>query len=153
MINQKNLAAGITYTVFGAAVSLASSQLPIGTAADMRAGYFPLMIGIALIAVGLLLALSALRSSPVRIDMTLQTLRPMLFACAGVVTFGLLIGPGGIILAVPAMFVFLDLTLGRFSPLRWLVMSTLMVTAAWLIFRVGLQLRVDLLPAILTTGN
>src|SRR6266404_3308136 len=57
----KDFVAGLIFLAFGIAAIVLSSAYPLGTAARMGPGYFPRILGILLIVLGLALALRALR--------------------------------------------------------------------------------------------
>ena len=59
--NQKDLAAGLIYIVAGAGFALGALNYKIGDAARMGPGWFPLWIGLLLVGVGVLTALSGMR--------------------------------------------------------------------------------------------
>ncbi len=58
--NQKDFFSGLLFIGCGAAFAWSASHLPIGTAADMGAGYFPLLLGALLALLGGVVVFKAL---------------------------------------------------------------------------------------------
>ena len=61
--NQKDVAAGALYVLFGAAFSLGALNYRVGDAARMGPGWFPFAVGVLLVLVGLVTAVSGMRPS------------------------------------------------------------------------------------------
>ena len=61
--NQKDFAAGVIYVISGAGFALGALNYKVGEAARMGPGWFPLWIGILLVAVGLLVIGGSVKAS------------------------------------------------------------------------------------------
>ena len=58
--SQKDLLAGLMFTLTGAAFTLGAREYDMGTAGRMGPGYFPLVLGIILAGLGILITLQSL---------------------------------------------------------------------------------------------
>ncbi|ASP23554.1 tripartite tricarboxylate transporter TctB family protein (plasmid) [Antarctobacter heliothermus] len=143
MVVSRDLVSGVLFLVFGAALTWKSQDYQMGTLFQMGPGYFPFMIGFAIVLVGAVMTIRALiESGP---PLTGIALRPLLFLLAAIVAFALALDRFGLVVAT----VLLIMT-GRFAsakPLGWI--ATLVLTASLaggsvLIFRelLGLPLKV-----------
>lgn len=108
-IDRKNLQAGALFAAVGAAFATVSSGYPLGTAARMGPGWFPLALGLLLVALGALVALLGVvgprrtGEPPAEANATAIGWRPLLHVTASVVAFALLIEPTGLIAASVAL--------------------------------------------------
>jgi hypothetical protein len=93
----KDFLTGIMFILFGAAAMVFSTQYPIGTAARMGPGYFPLALGGVLAVLGVVvLGRSLLIASGPQAWPTLRLL-PVTLVLSSVILFGLLLRPLGLI--------------------------------------------------------
>ena len=97
----KDFYAGLIFIFFGLFAVMEARHYPLGTAASMGPGYFPLFLGGILILFGLVISGRSLRSS----GGTLKSfaLRPMLLVTLAVLAFALLLEPAGVALATLAL--------------------------------------------------
>ena len=101
--DQKGLAAGSLYMVTGVAAALGSMQYSIGSFWRMGPGFFPLMVSLGLILVGVVVALIAVAPAAPAIPLDRWRLRNLGLITVAVLLFSALIRPGGVILASAAM--------------------------------------------------
>lgn len=134
---------GIFFTGFGGFVIWQSLQYPLGRAAQMGPGYFPLVIGCLLVLVGLAVIGKSLTAGAER------TL-PFEWRAAGIVTVAiiaaaLLLLTAGLLIAIPVLVIVSSLAA---SELHWrttILTAAFLTAMAWLIFIVGLGLRIPLI--------
>ena len=62
--SQKDLLAGLMFTLTGAAFTLGAREYDMGTAGRMGPGYFPLVLGIILAGLGILITLQSFGGKP-----------------------------------------------------------------------------------------
>jgi hypothetical protein len=96
-----DLIAASLAVVMGLFTLYESSGYDMGSLRDMGPGYFPRILAIMLIGLGLALVMSTLRQGPVRLGGGRVPLWSVLMICAALVSFALLIEQHGII---PAIF-------------------------------------------------
>jgi hypothetical protein len=93
----KDFFAGLLFIEFGVAAIVIGSNYALGTAARMGPGYFPRILGILLIALGLALALRALRLSGPPVPAFKW--RPLLVVLMSVAAFGLIVNYAGVVVS------------------------------------------------------
>ena len=147
-MDRKNLASGLFFLVFGAAVAIGATRYPIGTASRMGPGYFPLGVGICLVVVGLVVLVSAFRSGEVS-TLGPWPLRGPAIVLAAVVLFGALLEPMGLLVAISALLTVSAIAHPAYS-WRLVALSILvLLPLTWAIFILGLGLQLPLLPIFL----
>ncbi len=98
-INKVDAAAGVFFTIAGGVFGAQALGLEIGTALRMGPGYFPLVLAVVLILLGLLILASAFRSAGEDIGTTAW--RGMMFILPAPIFFGLTVRGLGF---VPSIF-------------------------------------------------
>jgi hypothetical protein len=94
----KDVASGLMFAAIGLFSLALSCQFDFGTSARPGAGFFPTVLSILLILIGVLVTVTALRSPVVVIAKIVW--RPFVFITLAVVAFGVLINPFGLIPSV-----------------------------------------------------
>jgi hypothetical protein len=134
----RDIVAGLLFVGLGAFALLAARGYPVGSAMRMGPGYFPLVLGWLLIALGTLVGLRAARRrdwQPVE-----WTWQPLAWISLSIALFGFLMPRLGL---VPALLVMLPVAAaaGREFRLREVLVLTLVMTAfAGAVFVYGLRL-------------
>jgi hypothetical protein len=103
--NQKDVAAGLVYVAFGAAFSLGALSYKLGEPARMGPGWFPFAIGILLVIVGAITALSGVRATAGEQKVKRIELRTLAWVTGAVVLFGLLLQPLGMVAALTVLVI------------------------------------------------
>ena len=108
----------------------------------MGPGYFPTMIGLLLVLVGLIIAMKGLFKKGIEIKA--WALRPLVMVSAAVVVFALLIQPLGLVLATLALVLISCLGSSEFRIREVVVLSLLLAAfvVGVFIYGVGLPLKV-----------
>ncbi len=146
----KDFFAGVMFVAFGVAAIAIGSGYPLGTAARMGPGYFPRILGILLIVLGLVIALRGLKlhGSPI----SFGSPKPMAIVLGSVVLFGALSLYIGLILAGVMLIV---VSSAGSSEFRWkeaLVSGVVLSVGAVLVFIWGLGLQFSVWPPFLFAG-
>ncbi|MFD2031907.1 tripartite tricarboxylate transporter TctB family protein [Ancylobacter dichloromethanicus] len=122
----------------GATAIIIGSKYPIGTAARMGAGYFPLLVSVGLIILGVvLLARSFLGETE---EVGEVDPRPLLVMLVSVLLFGLLIEDWGFPLAGAVVVVGASLAGRAFKPIETGLLAVGLVVFCTLLFSYGLGL-------------
>jgi hypothetical protein len=131
-VNQRDLLAGLVFAALGVLGLLFGKDLEYGSLARMGPGYFPFVISVLLLCIGVYLGGSACWSGRAKISW--GTPRPILSVLAGMVIFGLLIEKAGLSLA--ALFIVGLTYIGawKFRFLEFVVLSFLLILASYLVF-------------------
>lgn len=101
LFTRKDVLAGLLFLALGTAGLLLSQDYPLGTASRMGPGYVPSLFAGGMIICGVILLLRSIgaRVSTGRLVFDPSAVRPLLLILSGIVLFGLLIQPLGLILA------------------------------------------------------
>jgi putative tricarboxylic transport membrane protein len=92
---------GVLFAGIGAAFLVLAQENSVGTAADMGPAFFPSLVAVLLIVLGLASCLRAASRPGARIEFA--SLRPLLIIVAATLAFGLLLQRFGLILAIGAL--------------------------------------------------
>lgn len=144
----RDLSAGLAVALTGAFAIVQSAAFPLGTLARMGPGYFPLLLGALLLALGLGIVVFDARTAGADRGadvISRQRLRAICTLAAAPMAFAVLIEPAGLVPAVfAAVFVstFADRGAGL---LRASLLAAGVTVFSVLIFKVGLNLPIDLI--------
>lgn len=95
----RDILTGGLFAAVGAGAALQGRTYGVGTTTHMGPGYFPVLLGSILAALGVSIMLRGLRSGSEIPDFW-PGLRPLICVVAAIIGFGLLIERGGVLLAV-----------------------------------------------------
>ncbi len=142
--NPRDFWSGVLFTLLGAGALAIGSKYTLGTAARMGPGYFPRILGILLIVLGVTIAVRALR---VRGEaMPRLRLRPLVVVLGSVVLFGAIVRPLGVALSTVILIVAASAASSEFRPRESLVAGLLLAALAVGVFVIGLQLQLPIWP-------
>jgi hypothetical protein len=99
--NPKDLLTGLIFIAFGIGFLLIAQHYPLGSARRMGPAYFPTILSVVLILIGIAAALRAFITQGTPISGF--ALRGMVLVAAGTVAFGLLVRDAGLVVAVVAL--------------------------------------------------
>ena len=136
--NQEDFWAGMMFIGFGVLAIVVSRNYAFGSAMRMGPGYFPTAIGICLIALGLIISVTAFKSVGQGIGRFAW--RPMILLSVAFAAFAWGIEAFGFI---PAMAVLIVLSALSGREHRWyevLIETVVMIAGCWAIFIYGLEL-------------
>jgi hypothetical protein len=159
--NQKDFFCGLLYVAVGAAFAIgATNYTIIDDNGYMKAGYFPLLLGILLAVIGAVVVLQSLVvETPDGNPIGPWAFRPLILVILANLAFGVLLGGIRIFdLKVPAMgfiaaiyaLTFLAALAGR--DFRWrevLVLATVLAIGCWAALVYGLKLQFQVWPSFL----
>ena len=112
-INKAETAAALVVVALGVFVIAVGQSYPMGTLARMGPGYFPVLLGGALMLIGIGLIFEVLRSQPVKLSFPL---RPFVALMGGIVAFAVLAERAGL---VPAIWALVFLSVMGEKPARF----------------------------------
>ena len=142
--NPRDFWSGVLFTLLGVGALAIGSQYTLGTAARMGPGYFPRILGILLIVLGVAIALRALR---IRGEaMPRFRVRPLVVVLGSVVLFGAIVRPLGVALSTVILIVVASAASSEFRPRESLLAGLLLAALAVGVFVVGLQLQLPIWP-------
>lgn len=140
--NPKDFWTGIIYVVFGSGAFFIARDYKMGTALKMGPGYFPTILSVFLVLIGIISLIRSFTSpgSPVG-GFTLKGLAVVLGAT---VLFGLLLRGGGLIVALPMLVVVSAAASSRFRWRQTLLLAAGLTLFCTLIFLKGLGLPIPI---------
>lgn len=152
----KSFLTGLFYLAFGLGSVLISLGYTLGSLARIGPGYFPLLLGILLMALGLIVSLRALGLRDVEtpaennqgrwsflLDRDLLTLA---WIIAAVVLFGLLLKQLGLLLAIFLLVFLASLASHERNYIRILITSLVITLLSYLVFIKGLGVLLPIWP-------
>jgi len=144
----KDFYAGLLFVAFGVAALVIGSNYPLGTAARMGPGYFPRILGILLVGLGLLLALRALKI--VGPNVPKFQWRPLLVVLGSVVLFGFIVAHVGLLISTIVLIFTASAASHEFRWKEALVSGVFFALLAIGVFVVGLKLQLPIWPPFIT---
>jgi uncharacterized membrane protein len=144
----KDFWSGVLFVLIGAAAVALSARYSLGTAARMGPGYFPRILGILMMVLGLVLALRAFKLDGPPIPR--WKLRPTLIVLGSVVLFGAIVQAVGVAISTVVLIVAASAASREFRPKEALIAGVLLATLAVGVFVVGLKLQLPIWPTFLS---
>jgi len=141
--SQKDLLAGLMFTLAGAAFTLGARGYDMGTSGRMGPGYFPLVLGVILAGLGILITLQAFGNKPQPGgEIGHFAWRPLIFIIGANLLFGLLLGglpsigiPAmGLIVAIIGLTFVSMLASKDFCIKRAIMLSAILTVGSYLVF-------------------
>lgn len=138
---------GLTFLAIAAFFAFFGSQLTIGTAARMNAGYVPVLGAVLLGALGaVILGQDLLRRTPEPIARI--NWRGLICVAAGILVFAFTLRPLGLPLASVLLVLIGCLAERPFRPVQALLLGVFLAAASSLIFVAGIGLQLPLWPTL-----
>ncbi len=149
--NQKDFWAGLLFAAFGLFFSGVGTRYTFGTAARMGPGYFPTVLGIILIILGVVIALGAL--SPKAEEQRVQKFSwpTILLVLGSVVLFGLLLQRAGLVISLAAVVIVSSYASHEFGWKATLVNTVVLIALCMAVFVYALSLQFPLWPTFLAS--
>jgi hypothetical protein len=144
----KDFWAGLMFTALGIGAIVVGSRYPLGTAARMGPGYFPRVLGILLIVLGIIITLTALRARGDPVPGWKWW--PTSIVLGSVVLFGLVVSKLGVAISTVLLIVTSSVASHEFRPKESLVSGILLAALAVGVFVIALNLQLPIWPPFLT---
>ena len=145
--NQKDFWAGVLFVAFGVFFAGFGTQYTFGSAARMGPGYFPMLLGIMLILLGIIVAVGGLSAKAVK-EKVDKFAWPSLFLILGpVVLFGLLLGTLGLVLSLVMLIGISSYASHEFTWKGMLGNAVVLIVLCLAVFVYALKLQFQLWPA------
>jgi hypothetical protein len=140
---------GVLFAAFGLFFVIFARQYDMGTAARMGPAYFPTVLGGLLLLLGVLIALRAVWLPTGDATVGRFHFKPLLLVLGAVVAFGLLLRPGGLLVAVAALVFISSLGSDEFHLRDVLLLTVGLALLVLAVFIWGLGLTVPVWPAFM----
>ncbi len=131
-VNQRDMAAGIVFMAFGVFGLVLSRELEVGSIERMGPGYFPNLISILLLVVGIVVGVQSLWSR--RSKIAWGTPRPLITVVGGVLAFGGLTELAGFAVASLVLLGLVYLSAWKFRFLEFVILYLIIFGGSYLIF-------------------
>jgi hypothetical protein len=131
---------GLVFGGVGMAFMVASLRLELGTPQRMGPGFFPLVLGIAALALSASIILAGLARRQALPDVDW---RPLIAVAASIAAFSILLERAGMVPAVIAAVALSSLGDRSTRVISTALLALLLAFGTWLIFRIGLGFPVD----------
>jgi hypothetical protein len=147
--NQKDFWAGLLFTAFGLFFTGFGMRYTFGSAAEMGPGYFPSLLGLLMMGMGLFIAAGALSPKAEEHKMERFAWTTLLLILGSVVLFGLLLKPLGLVLCVLMVVAISSYASHEFSWKATLGNAAVLIALCLFVFIYALNLQFPILPAVL----
>ena len=145
--NKKDFWSGVMFITFGALTAGLGRQYEFGSAAEMGPGYFPTVVSVLLMALGLVVLAHSLSSKAEKEEVERFYFGTMFFILAPVVVFGALLNFLGLVLSLVVLVVFCSLAGPEFKLKEAFINAVALVVVSLLIFVWGLDMHLKLWPS------
>jgi hypothetical protein len=142
--DRKDFVGGLMLVGFGAGALIIARNYRIGTAFRMGPGYLPVVLASVLVAIGLIVAIKALRSGDVKLPQVAW--RPLIIVSLAIALFGLLINGAGLLISTFVMLVVSRVARSGYPWLETIILSLSLTVLFVGIFYYGLKIQMPLLP-------
>lgn len=159
MASQKDFFSGLMFTAVGIAFAVGATNFTVGSAARMGPGYFPLLLGIVLIILGVAITIQSFRSKAPNGDPIGKfAWRPLGFIIGANLAFGVLlvgvpalgIPAFGLIIAIYALVLISGYARPNCSLKESIILATILAVGSYGAFVYALKLQFPVWPAFLT---
>lgn len=148
--NKRDFWAGIMFLSFGVLFMILSRQYQFGTAAKMGPGYFPMVLGGLMAALGLLICLTSTARSTPRGELSKVGWRELVLVLAAVLVFAMLLPKMGIIVSLIVLIFIAAIASFEFNFRDTLISAVVLLILSYVVFVKGLELQFPLLPAFMS---
>jgi len=157
--SEKDFYSGLMFTIVGGAFAIGATTYNIGTGARMGPGYFPLLLGIILAALGMMIMFKGVTVKTETGDkLGGMAWRPLLYIIGANVLFGILLGglpklgiPAmGLVAAIYGLTIMASLAGDKFKLKEVLILATILAVVSYGAFVKLLNLQFQVWPAFIT---
>ena len=142
--NKRDFLSGLVLVGFGLATLVIARNYKMGTPFRMGPGYFPVVLALLLIAIGIVVALSAFRAGEGKLPRVAW--RPLFVVTGATALFGLIINGAGLLLTTLVLVVASRLARPGYPWLETAILSVALSALCAGIFHFGLRIQMPLLP-------
>lgn len=140
----KDFWSGVIFTAMGAFAVIYGSKYTLGTAARMGPGYFPRILGILMIVLGLILMLRSFKLQGGKVPA--WKWKPTVLVLGAVVLFGAIVKPVGMAISTVVLIILASAASHEFRPKEAAISGVLLAALAVGVFILGLNLQLPIWP-------
>lgn len=148
--DKKNFWSGVMFIVFGGVFLLWSREYDFGTSHRMGPGYFPTVLALLMMFLGLLVLVPSLRPAAPETHVDPVGWKGLIVVLGAVALFGVLLPRAGFILSMVVLIIGSAAASNEFNWKETLISTVVLSTACYLVFVKGLELQFSVWPPFLT---
>lgn len=148
--DRKDFWSGVMFVLFGILFVVWSREYQFGTSQRMGPGYFPTVLGILLIALGILVALPTIRANAPKTEIGNIGWRGLLIVLGSVALYAYLLPWLGFVISMVLLVVISATASNEFRPKETLISVVVLGVASYFVFVKGLSLQFPVWPVFLT---
>lgn len=142
-----NLHSGLLFVIVGLIFAIWSTTYDVGTASNMGPGYFPLILGLILVILGLLNVLKSMVVKEVNTPANIAW-RPLILILLANILFGVLLPLTGLIVATFALVIVSSFAMPNTQIKEILILSTVLSAIGYCVFALVLSMPIRIFPPI-----
>ena len=147
--SQRDFWSGLMFVTVGVAFAIGATNYSMGSSARPGAGYFPMILSVAMALLGAIVLFKSLVIETEGGDpIGVVPWRPLLVIVAAIIVFGLSLERLGLLITVPLLIVISSLAGGEFGWKGVLANAAVLTFGSWGIFVWGLKLTLPLWPRL-----
>jgi hypothetical protein len=143
----KDFWAGLMFMAVGLAAIVIGAHYPLGTAAHMGPGYFPRLLGLLLVALGLLISVRAFVLAGGRIAPAVW--KPLILVLGSVALFAVLLPRTGLVVATMVLIFAASWASHQFTWRASMLSGVVLAALSVMVFHFGLGLQFAIWPTFL----
>ena len=147
--NRRDFNAGLLFIAIGAYFAIYAQEYSIGTANRMGPGYFPTLLAIIMLALGLIVFVMAFLEAEEQEPPEATDWRGVLLVLGAVLSFALLIPVAGFLIAVLALVGLSAAASKESKPKETALLAVGLVIFGIIVFGFGLELQFPIIPPML----
>ena len=147
--NQKDFWAGLMFVAFGIFFAGFGTNYTFGSAAHMGPGYFPVVLAIIMLILGVVVSVGAISPKATEQKVDRFAWSTLLFILGPVFLFGLLLQPLGLIVSLVVLIVISSYASHEFSWKATVGNSVVLIVLCLLVFVYALKLQFQIWPAFI----
>jgi len=148
--NQKDFWSAVMFIVFGVLFIVWSMEYQFGTTQRMGPGYFPTILGILLVVLGVLVALPAIKQDAQETEVGAIGWRGLLVILGSVILYAVFLPRLGFVISMATLVILSAMASREFTWKAALTSTVVLGIFSYLVFVKGLELQFPVWPTFLT---
>ncbi len=147
--NEKDFWSGVMFVLWGLGFAVFAQQYDFGSAQRMGPAFFPSMLGVILVVLGILIGAQGLRRKSQDGKLEKFYFGPLAWVLGAIVVYGLLLRQAGILVSMVLLIAISSMGSHEFRWKEVIGLSIVMGVIVYMVFIWGLKLSIPVLPAFL----
>ena len=148
--SQRDFWSGLMFVTVGVVFAIGATNYSMGSSARPGAGYFPMILSVAMALLGAVVLFKSLTIETEGGDpIGLIAWRPLLVIVASIAAFGFALPRLGLFITIPLLIIMVSFAGDEFSWKGVLASCVVLTAGSWFIFIWGLKLTIPLKPVFL----